>query len=165
MAAWMILRAIDALALSCGWTPPCTRSGRGLTDEDAFDTVEADGIAIVVRSEETGARYTAARFSLARPLQVRAFLRRLAQLWRGETAACAPETWTRTFHHRAPALPAAQTRRDRTGDHHHRRAGRQPHLPDPGLSACAPSTKNGSDTTATHPRNRPGPPRLLSPTP
>ncbi|WP_280477435.1 trehalose-phosphatase [Nocardia asiatica] len=77
--------------------------GDDLTDEDAFDAVEADGIAVVVRSEETGDRHTAARFSVAGPWQVRAFLRRLAQLWRGETAACPPEAWTLTFHGYDPA--------------------------------------------------------------
>ncbi|MGV9539750.1 trehalose-phosphatase [Nocardia beijingensis] len=71
--------------------------GDDLTDEDAFDAVEADGIAIVVRAEETGDRHTAARYSVAGPRQVRAFLERLAELSRAESDAIVPESWTLTF--------------------------------------------------------------------
>ncbi|WP_280241128.1 trehalose-phosphatase [Nocardia abscessus] len=71
--------------------------GDDLTDEDAFDAVEADGIAIVVRAEETGNRHTAARFSVTGPQQVRAFLERLAELSRIEAVAVVRESWALTF--------------------------------------------------------------------
>ncbi|GAY13514.1 trehalose-phosphatase [Mycobacterium sp. shizuoka-1] len=51
--------------------------GDDLTDEDAFDAVLHDGIGIVVRHDEDGDRSTAARFSLADPVQVAVFLDRL----------------------------------------------------------------------------------------
>ena len=41
--------------------------GDDLTDEDAFDAVQFDGIGIVVRHDEDGDRKTAARFSSAEP--------------------------------------------------------------------------------------------------
>ncbi len=50
--------------------------GDDLTDEDAFDAVQFDGIGIVVRHDEDGDRKTAARFSLQNPDQVREFLQR-----------------------------------------------------------------------------------------
>lgn len=50
--------------------------GDDLTDEDAFEAVEFDGIGIVVRHDEDGDRKTAARFSLQSPDQVREFVRR-----------------------------------------------------------------------------------------
>ncbi|MGY1938428.1 trehalose-phosphatase [Nocardia gipuzkoensis] len=71
--------------------------GDDLTDEDAFDAVEADGIAIVVRAEESGDRHTAARFSVAGPRQVRDFLERLAELSRTESVAVVPESWMLVF--------------------------------------------------------------------
>ncbi|MEU1999392.1 trehalose-phosphatase [Nocardia gamkensis] len=74
-----------------------------LTDEDAFDAVGSDGVAIVVRAEETGDRHTAARFSVAGTREVRAFLHRLAELLRGGTTAVAPEAWTLTFDGYDPA--------------------------------------------------------------
>ncbi len=76
--------------------------GDDLTDEDAFDAVESDGIAIVVRAEETGDRQTAARFSVAGPRQAREFLQRLAMLLRPESVAV-PESWTLTFDGYDPA--------------------------------------------------------------
>ncbi|WP_312884778.1 trehalose-phosphatase [Nocardia barduliensis] len=77
--------------------------GDDLTDEDAFDAVEADGLAIVVRAEETGDRHTAARFSVAGPRQVRAFLERLAELSRTESIAVVPESWMLIFDGYDPA--------------------------------------------------------------
>lgn len=50
--------------------------GDDLTDEDAFEAVEFDGIGIVVRHDEDGDRKTAARFSLQSPDQVCEFVRR-----------------------------------------------------------------------------------------
>ncbi|WP_406277021.1 trehalose-phosphatase [Nocardia sp. NBC_00881] len=71
--------------------------GDDLTDEDAFDAVESDGLPVVVRHAETGDRHTAAQFAVAGPRQVRDFLDRLAQLLHTETAAAGPESWTLTF--------------------------------------------------------------------
>lgn len=70
--------------------------GDDLTDEDAFDAVESDGIAIVVHHAESGDRHTAAGFAVTGPREVRGFLERLAELLRGKVAA-APESWTLTF--------------------------------------------------------------------
>ncbi|MEV6391506.1 trehalose-phosphatase [Nocardia xishanensis] len=70
--------------------------GDDLTDEDAFDAVETDGIAIVVRHTESGDRHTAAGFAVTGPREVRRFLERLAESLRAEVAA-APESWTLTF--------------------------------------------------------------------
>lgn len=53
--------------------------GDDLTDEDAFDAICADGIAILVRHTEDGDRPSAARFTLESPEQVRDFLVRLAR--------------------------------------------------------------------------------------
>ena len=50
--------------------------GDDLTDEDAFDAVQFDGIGIVVRHDEDGDRKTAAHFTLQSPDQVREFLQR-----------------------------------------------------------------------------------------
>ena len=50
--------------------------GDDLTDEDAFDAVQFDGIGIVVLHDEDGDRKTAAHFSLQNPDQVRAFVER-----------------------------------------------------------------------------------------
>ncbi|WP_324199055.1 trehalose-phosphatase [Nocardia amamiensis] len=71
--------------------------GDDLTDEDAFDAVASDGLPIVVRHDETGDRYTAARFAVAGPRQVRDFLGRLAELLHTEKVADPPESWTLTF--------------------------------------------------------------------
>lgn len=51
--------------------------GDDLTDEDAFDAVDRDGIGILVRHTEDGDRPSAARFTLEDPGQVRGFLDRL----------------------------------------------------------------------------------------
>jgi alpha,alpha-trehalase len=53
--------------------------GDDLTDEDAFDAVQFDGIGIVVRHDEDGDRTTAAHFTLHSPDQVREFLQRGSQ--------------------------------------------------------------------------------------
>ena len=52
--------------------------GDDLTDEDAFDAVEFDGVGIVVRHSEDGDRPSAALFSLESPSAVAEFVRRLA---------------------------------------------------------------------------------------
>ncbi|WP_281180009.1 trehalose-phosphatase [Nocardia amamiensis] len=77
--------------------------GDDLTDEDAFDAVEADGLAIVVRHDETGDRHTAARFAVAGPRQVREVLDRLVRLPHTGTVAAEPESWTLIFDDYDPA--------------------------------------------------------------
>ena len=53
--------------------------GDDITDEDAFDAVEDDGIAILVRHSDDGDRATAARYALDDPAEVREFTERLAR--------------------------------------------------------------------------------------
>ena len=53
--------------------------GDDITDEDAFDAVADDGIAILVRHSDDGDRATAARYALDDPDRVREFTERLAQ--------------------------------------------------------------------------------------
>ena len=52
--------------------------GDDITDEDAFDAVDDDGIAILVRHSDDGDRATAARYALDDPDRVREFTERLA---------------------------------------------------------------------------------------
>jgi trehalose 6-phosphate phosphatase len=53
--------------------------GDDITDEDAFDAVDGDGIAILVRHSDDGDRATAARYALDDPDRVREFTERLAR--------------------------------------------------------------------------------------
>jgi trehalose 6-phosphate phosphatase len=53
--------------------------GDDITDEDAFDAVHDDGVAIVVRHTEDGDRATAANYALDNPEQVRGFTEQLAR--------------------------------------------------------------------------------------
>jgi trehalose 6-phosphate phosphatase len=53
--------------------------GDDITDEDAFDAVHDDGIAIVVRHSDDGDRATAARYALDNPQRVGEFTERLAR--------------------------------------------------------------------------------------
>jgi trehalose 6-phosphate phosphatase len=53
--------------------------GDDITDEDAFDAVDDDGIAILVRHSDDGDRATAARYALDDPSRVREFTERLAR--------------------------------------------------------------------------------------
>jgi trehalose 6-phosphate phosphatase len=53
--------------------------GDDITDEDAFDAVAADGIAIVVRHSDDGDRATAAHYALDDPDRAREFTERLAR--------------------------------------------------------------------------------------
>jgi trehalose 6-phosphate phosphatase len=53
--------------------------GDDITDEDAFDAVADDGIAILVRHSDDGDRATAARYALGDPDRVREFTERLAR--------------------------------------------------------------------------------------
>jgi trehalose 6-phosphate phosphatase len=53
--------------------------GDDITDEDAFDAVRGDGIAIVVRHDDDGDRATAAKYALDNPERVCDFTVRLAR--------------------------------------------------------------------------------------
>jgi trehalose 6-phosphate phosphatase len=53
--------------------------GDDITDEDAFDAVKGNGIAIVVRHTEDGDRATAAGYALDSPQRAREFTERLAR--------------------------------------------------------------------------------------
>lgn len=53
--------------------------GDDITDEDAFDAVADDGIAILVRHGDDGDRATAARYALADPDRAKEFTERLAR--------------------------------------------------------------------------------------
>jgi trehalose 6-phosphate phosphatase len=53
--------------------------GDDITDEDAFDAVDDDGIAILVRHSDDGDRATAARYALEDPDRVREFTERLGR--------------------------------------------------------------------------------------
>ncbi len=70
--------------------------GDDLTDEDAFDAIQFDGIGIVVRHDEDGDRKTAAHFTLQSPDQVREFLHRGSQ-WLAYKHQVASEAWDFTF--------------------------------------------------------------------
>jgi len=52
--------------------------GDDITDEDAFDAIQFDGVGIVVRHQEDGDRPSAAQFSVESPSATCAFIRRLA---------------------------------------------------------------------------------------
>jgi trehalose-phosphatase len=70
--------------------------GDDLTDEDAFDAVQFDGIGIVVRHDEDGDRKTAAHFTLGSPDQVREFVQRGSQ-WLAYKNQASGEAWDYTF--------------------------------------------------------------------
>ncbi len=53
--------------------------GDDITDEDAFDAVHDDGIAIMVRHNDDGDRATAANYALDNPDRVRDFIDQLAR--------------------------------------------------------------------------------------
>lgn len=71
--------------------------GDDLTDEDAFDAVESDGLSLVVRHDEDGDRRTAARFALPGTAGVRAFLDRLAQLLDSGAESASSDSWVLSF--------------------------------------------------------------------
>ncbi|OBF93827.1 trehalose-phosphatase [Mycobacterium sp. 852002-51163_SCH5372311] len=70
--------------------------GDDLTDEDAFDAVQFDGIGIVVRHDEDGDRKTAARFAVQSPDQVREFIRRGSN-WLAKKHPALAKAWDVTF--------------------------------------------------------------------
>jgi trehalose 6-phosphate phosphatase len=53
--------------------------GDDITDEDAFDAIQQDGVPILVRHSEDGDRATAARFALETPARAAEFTGRLAR--------------------------------------------------------------------------------------
>lgn len=73
---------LERMGLEWGKTLP-VYVGDDLTDEDAFRMLSRRGIGVVVRE---GARPTSARYGIAGPADVRAFLARLAALVRGNHA-------------------------------------------------------------------------------
>jgi len=75
--------------------------GDDLTDEDAFDAVQFDGIGIVVRHDEDGDRKTAARLSLQSPDQVREFVRRGSN-WLTDKHQTSSKAWDFTFEEYDP---------------------------------------------------------------
>ncbi|MVU78314.1 trehalose-phosphatase [Nocardia sp. ET3-3] len=77
--------------------------GDDLTDEDAFDAVESDGVSVVVRHDENGDRRTAARFALNGPEGVRTFLDDLAGLLAAESEGAVSNSWIYTFEGYDPA--------------------------------------------------------------
>jgi len=70
--------------------------GDDLTDEDAFDAVEFDGIGIVVRHDEDSDRKTAARFALQSPDQVCEFLKRGSN-WLANKHQTSYKAWDFTY--------------------------------------------------------------------
>ncbi|MFE4462265.1 trehalose-phosphatase, partial [Nocardia tengchongensis] len=77
--------------------------GDDLTDEDAFDAIEAEGISVVVRHDENGDRRTAARFALPGPDGVRAFLDDLTGLLDAESTGAVSDAWVLAFDGYDPA--------------------------------------------------------------
>lgn len=73
--------------------------GDDMTDEDAFDVVETNGLGIVVRDDENADRFTAARFSVTGVHRVRDLLERTMRLLRDSGA----DTWSLTFEGYDPA--------------------------------------------------------------
>ncbi|MGF6885144.1 alpha,alpha-trehalase [Nocardia sp. GAS34] len=71
--------------------------GDDLTDEDAFDAVTADGIAICVRHREDGDRRTAAQFTVENPARVADLLDRLTNLIAAEGISAVPRDWLLDF--------------------------------------------------------------------
>lgn len=70
--------------------------GDDLTDEDAFEAIQYDGIGIVVRHHEDGDRKTTARFSLQNPDEVREFVRRGSN-WLREKYETSSQAWDFTY--------------------------------------------------------------------
>jgi len=70
--------------------------GDDLTDEDAFDAVQFDGIGIVVRHDEDSDRKTAARFALQSPDQVCEFLQRGSN-WLSNKHQTSDKAWDFTY--------------------------------------------------------------------
>lgn len=70
--------------------------GDDLTDEDAFDAVQFDGIGIVVRHDEDGDRKTAARFAVQSPDEVREFVQRGSN-WLAIKHQKSSKAWDLTF--------------------------------------------------------------------
>jgi alpha,alpha-trehalase len=70
--------------------------GDDLTDEDAFDAIRFNGIAIVVRHDEDGDRRSAAQFSLESPRQVSELVQ-LGIRWLTYAQYTSAEAWDLTF--------------------------------------------------------------------
>jgi trehalose-phosphatase len=70
--------------------------GDDLTDEDAFDALRHNGIAVAVRHDEDGRRVTAAHFGLDGPDQVVDLMRRGAK-WLARDEGSSGAAWTYTY--------------------------------------------------------------------
>lgn len=92
-------RIVELIGDDCLFLP--IHIGGDLTDEDAFDAIEHDGIAIAVRRGECDDRRTAARFSLENPEQVTELLERLAHQL-AETHRAQGDCWSITFDDTQP---------------------------------------------------------------
>lgn len=75
--------------------------GDDLTDEDAFDAVQFDGVGIIVRHDEDGNRSSAALFRLESPSAVCGFIRRLADDLE-EIAAAPADSWELVYDQYQP---------------------------------------------------------------
>jgi len=85
---WLLQRILGSDGADPGAVLPIY-IGDDITDEDAFDAVQFDGVGIVVRNDENGDRVSAALFSLESPPAVAEFVRRLAKDL--ESAASRPQ--------------------------------------------------------------------------
>jgi len=97
---WDKGRALDWILDHLGVPVLPVYLGDDLTDEDAFDAIEADGLSIVVRHSENGDRHTAARFAVNGPGRAREFLDRLADLLSTESTS---DSWVFAYDHYDPA--------------------------------------------------------------
>ncbi|OBI55611.1 trehalose-phosphatase [Mycobacterium sp. E796] len=75
---WLLRRILGSYGADPGTVLPIY-VGDDITDEDAFDAVQFDGVGIVVRHDEDGDRDSAALFSLENPSVVTDFVSQLAQ--------------------------------------------------------------------------------------
>jgi alpha,alpha-trehalase len=75
---WLLQHIVGSVGADAGAVLPIY-IGDDITDEDAFDAVQFDGVGIVVRHNEDGDRPSAALFSLESPSAVADFVRRLAK--------------------------------------------------------------------------------------
>ena len=70
--------------------------GDDLTDEDAFDAIQFNGMGMAVRHDEDGDRPTAAQFTLNSPGEVQEFLRRGGN-WLAYEQQTSDEAWSLTY--------------------------------------------------------------------
>jgi trehalose-phosphatase len=76
--------------------------GDDLTDEDVFDAIRLNGVAVIVCDDENGDRATAARYRLNNPAEVGQFLRRGAD-WLAHRQSDSGPAWTLAYEEYLPA--------------------------------------------------------------